>query len=73
MNILFLNIQGLGHKTKREWIKELNNKNSINFLVLQNMKMERVSQMDVRFMWGNSNYDFVYSDSVGSSRGILCV
>ncbi|GJU13270.1 RNA-directed DNA polymerase, eukaryota [Tanacetum coccineum] len=29
--------------------------------------------MDVKFMWGNSNYDFVYSDSVGSSGGILCI
>ncbi|GJS20249.1 RNA-directed DNA polymerase, eukaryota [Tanacetum coccineum] len=36
-------------------------------------KMENVSHMDVKFMWGNSNYDFVYSDSLGSSGGILCI
>ncbi|GKD65384.1 RNA-directed DNA polymerase, eukaryota [Tanacetum coccineum] len=35
--------------------------------------MENVSHMDVKFMWGNSNYDFVYSDSLGSSGGILCI
>ncbi|GJY80161.1 RNA-directed DNA polymerase, eukaryota [Tanacetum coccineum] len=29
--------------------------------------------MDVKFMWGNSNYDFVYSESLGSSGGILCI
>ncbi|GKB53205.1 RNA-directed DNA polymerase, eukaryota [Tanacetum coccineum] len=29
--------------------------------------------MDVKFIWGNSNYQYVSSDSVGSSGGILCV
>ncbi|GJW42238.1 RNA-directed DNA polymerase, eukaryota [Tanacetum coccineum] len=29
--------------------------------------------MEVKFMWGNSNYDYVYSEAVGISGGILCV
>ncbi|GJS58103.1 RNA-directed DNA polymerase, eukaryota [Tanacetum coccineum] len=29
--------------------------------------------MDVKLMWGNSNYDFVFSDSLGNSGGILCI
>ncbi|GJR10947.1 RNA-directed DNA polymerase, eukaryota [Tanacetum coccineum] len=29
--------------------------------------------MDVKFLWGNSNYQFISSDSNGSSGGILCV
>ncbi|GKA81518.1 RNA-directed DNA polymerase, eukaryota [Tanacetum coccineum] len=29
--------------------------------------------MDVKFLWGNSNYQFVFSESVGNSGGILCV
>ncbi|GJR22771.1 RNA-directed DNA polymerase, eukaryota [Tanacetum coccineum] len=36
-------------------------------------KMDAMSHMDVKFMWGNSNYDFVCSDSLGSSGGILCI
>ncbi|GJS88794.1 RNA-directed DNA polymerase, eukaryota [Tanacetum coccineum] len=35
--------------------------------------MDRITHMDVKFMWGNSNYQFVSSDSVGNSGGILCV
>ncbi|GKB45734.1 RNA-directed DNA polymerase, eukaryota [Tanacetum coccineum] len=35
--------------------------------------MSKVSHMDVRFMWGNNNYDFVCSDSLGNSGGILCI
>ncbi|GKC50994.1 RNA-directed DNA polymerase, eukaryota, partial [Tanacetum coccineum] len=40
---------------------------------IQETKMLTVSHMDVKFMWGNSNYDFVCSDSLGNSGGILCI
>ncbi|GJS58787.1 RNA-directed DNA polymerase, eukaryota [Tanacetum coccineum] len=63
----------LGHKTKKEWVKELNIKHNVNFLALQETKMDRITHMDVKFMWGNSNYQFVSSDSAGNSGGILCV
>ncbi|GJU10427.1 RNA-directed DNA polymerase, eukaryota [Tanacetum coccineum] len=73
MNILSLNIQGLGHKTKKEWIKELSSKNKINFMAIQETKSQCVTHMDVKFMWGNSNYDYVHSEAIGNSGGILCV
>nr|GEY33677.1 hypothetical protein [Tanacetum cinerariifolium] len=63
----------LGHKTKKEWAKELKIKHNVNFLALQETKMDRVNHMDVKFIWGNSNYQYVSSDSTGSSGGILCV
>ncbi|GKB96821.1 RNA-directed DNA polymerase, eukaryota, partial [Tanacetum coccineum] len=68
-----LNVQGLGHKTKKEWVKELNNKQGVNFLALQETKLEVISHMDVKFLWGNSNFQFVASGSVSNSGGILCV
>lgn len=71
MNILSINIQGLGNKSKKEWIRELINKNRINFITIQETKLNTVSHMDVKFLWGNSNYDFVSSDSLGNSGGIL--
>nr|GEX97781.1 cysteine-rich receptor-like protein kinase [Tanacetum cinerariifolium] len=73
MNILSLNIQGLGHKTKKVWIKELTSKNKINFMAIQETKTHCVNHMDVKFMWGNSNYNYVYREAVGNSGGILCV
>ncbi|GJT08560.1 RNA-directed DNA polymerase, eukaryota [Tanacetum coccineum] len=42
-------------------------------LAIQETKMEKMSHMDVKFMWGNSNYDFVCSDALGNSGGILCM
>nr|GEU77674.1 RNA-directed DNA polymerase, eukaryota [Tanacetum cinerariifolium] len=44
-----------------------------NKKAIQETKMTRVSNMDVKFLWGNSNYDYVCSDSLGSSGGILCI
>nr|GEW02363.1 RNA-directed DNA polymerase, eukaryota [Tanacetum cinerariifolium] len=73
MNILSINVQGLGNKTKKEWIKELSSKSNLNFLAIQETKLEKISQMDVKFMWGDSNFDFVYSESLGFSAGILCI
>ncbi|GKC34835.1 RNA-directed DNA polymerase, eukaryota, partial [Tanacetum coccineum] len=35
--------------------------------------MNRFTRMDVKLVWGNSNYQFVSSDSIGNSGGILCV
>ncbi|GJR94425.1 RNA-directed DNA polymerase, eukaryota [Tanacetum coccineum] len=72
MKIISLNVQGLGHKTKNEWVKELNIKHKINFVALQETEMESISHMDVKCIWGNSNFQFVTSDSVGNSGGILC-
>nr|GEX77070.1 RNA-directed DNA polymerase, eukaryota [Tanacetum cinerariifolium] len=66
-------MDGLGHKTKKEWVKELNLQHKVKFLALQEMKMDRITHMDVKFIWGNSNYQFVSSDSVGNSGGILCI
>nr|GFB32237.1 RNA-directed DNA polymerase, eukaryota [Tanacetum cinerariifolium] len=64
---------GLGNKTKKEWVKELNNKHGVNFLALQETKMNCISHLDVKFMWGNFNFQFVACDSVRNSGGILCV
>nr|GEY59455.1 RNA-directed DNA polymerase, eukaryota [Tanacetum cinerariifolium] len=59
--------------TKKEWIKALTNSFKLNFLAIQETKMTSISHMDVKFLWGNSNYDYVYSESLGNSGGILCV
>nr|GEX77069.1 RNA-directed DNA polymerase, eukaryota [Tanacetum cinerariifolium] len=67
------NHKGLGHKTKNEWVREFNLQHKVNFLALQETKMDRITHMDVKFIWGNSNYQFVSSDSVGNSGGILCI
>nr|GEV51997.1 RNA-directed DNA polymerase, eukaryota [Tanacetum cinerariifolium] len=66
-------MDGLGHKTKKEWVNELNLQHKVNFLTLQETNMERITHMDVKLIWANSNYQFVSRDSVGNSGRILCI
>ncbi|GJW40974.1 RNA-directed DNA polymerase, eukaryota [Tanacetum coccineum] len=40
---------------------------------LQETKMGSIDLSSVRSCWGNSNFDYVHSDSVGNSGGILCI
>nr|GEZ74519.1 RNA-directed DNA polymerase, eukaryota [Tanacetum cinerariifolium] len=56
MNVLSINVQGLGNKTKKKWIKELAIKNNLNFLAIQETKMEKISHMDVKLMWDLWDY-----------------
>ncbi|GJR00458.1 nucleotide-binding alpha-beta plait domain-containing protein [Tanacetum coccineum] len=63
----------LAKKAKKDWVKELCIKNKVNFLALQETKMDNMDLLCVRTCWGNLAFDYVYSDSVGNSGGILCV
>ncbi|GJZ17183.1 RNA-directed DNA polymerase, eukaryota [Tanacetum coccineum] len=67
MNFLSLNIQGLGHKAKKGWIQELNNKYRINFVAIQETKMKRIDLFSIKVLWGNLSFDYAFSPSVGSS------
>ncbi|GJZ71347.1 RNA-directed DNA polymerase, eukaryota [Tanacetum coccineum] len=40
---------------------------------LQETKMESIDLLSVRLCWGNVNFDYVHSDSIGNSGGILCI
>nr|GFA80938.1 RNA-directed DNA polymerase, eukaryota [Tanacetum cinerariifolium] len=64
---------GLGHKAKKGWIQELNSKYRINFVTLQETKMESIDIFSIKALWGNSSFDYVFSPSVGFSGGILLV
>ncbi|GJU63615.1 RNA-directed DNA polymerase, eukaryota [Tanacetum coccineum] len=75
MNCLSLNVQGLGSKAKKDWIKELNNKHKVNFLSIQETKSDHISDMDIKSLWGNSKFDCTISESVldqgGTNESIL--
>ncbi|GJV89493.1 RNA-directed DNA polymerase, eukaryota [Tanacetum coccineum] len=73
MNCLSLNVQGLGSKAKKDWIKELNNKHKVNFLSVQETMLDCISDMDVKVLSGNYKFEYTISEAVGNSGGILCV
>ncbi|GJW88887.1 RNA-directed DNA polymerase, eukaryota [Tanacetum coccineum] len=66
-------MEGWDPKAKKDWIKELNNKHKVNFLSVQETKLDCISDMDVKVLWGNYKFEYTISEAVGNSGGILCV
>lgn len=48
-------------------------KNKVNFIALQETKMECIDLFTLKALWGNFAFDYAVSPSVGSSGGIICV
>nr|GEW79907.1 RNA-directed DNA polymerase, eukaryota [Tanacetum cinerariifolium] len=68
------NMEGcLGHSSKKDWIRELNLTHKVDFTTIQETKSEKIDRFAIKSLWGNFNYDFAYSPSVGLSGGILCI
>ncbi|GJZ78741.1 RNA-directed DNA polymerase, eukaryota [Tanacetum coccineum] len=66
------NVQGLGGKEKKQWVKWLCQSNQVNFLSLQETKMVSFDVFVVRAFWGNMLFDFATSLARGRSGSILC-
>nr|GEY96787.1 RNA-directed DNA polymerase, eukaryota, reverse transcriptase zinc-binding domain protein [Tanacetum cinerariifolium] len=60
-------------KAKKDWVKELCAKHKVNFLALQETKMENMANSTVKMCWGNLAFNFVHSDSVGNDLLIVAV
>nr|GFB89954.1 RNA-directed DNA polymerase, eukaryota [Tanacetum cinerariifolium] len=73
MSMVSLNVQALNPKAKKDWLKEICVSDKVNFLTLQETKMDDISLIDVKCCWGNYDFEYVYSPAVGNSGGILCV
>ncbi|GJX42295.1 RNA-directed DNA polymerase, eukaryota, reverse transcriptase zinc-binding domain protein [Tanacetum coccineum] len=54
-------------------IIEAQGADEVNFLALQETKMNDMHNQCVRACWGNLSFDYVHSEAVGNSGGILCV
>nr|GEU32881.1 RNA-directed DNA polymerase, eukaryota [Tanacetum cinerariifolium] len=63
----------LTQKAKKNWVKELCVSNKVNFLSLQETKMVKIELFNIKRCWGNFAFEYVYSEAVGNSGGILCV
>ncbi|GKC68708.1 RNA-directed DNA polymerase, eukaryota, partial [Tanacetum coccineum] len=48
-------------------------KNRINFVAIQETKLDNIDLFSIKELWGNFSFEFAISPSVGFSGGILCV
>nr|GFC04632.1 RNA-directed DNA polymerase, eukaryota [Tanacetum cinerariifolium]GFC04634.1 RNA-directed DNA polymerase, eukaryota [Tanacetum cinerariifolium] len=60
-------------EAKKDWVKEICVSHKVNFLSLQETKIESITLFDVKCCWVNFAFDHVYSPAVGNSGGIFYV
>ncbi|KAL8499021.1 hypothetical protein ACS0TY_022108 [Phlomoides rotata] len=73
MKIMSYNVRGLGKKAKRREVRDIIKKQRIELCCVQEMKWEEVTKFRCMSLWGNSNFDWAYSESVGRSGGIVSI
>ncbi|GKE61638.1 RNA-directed DNA polymerase, eukaryota [Tanacetum coccineum] len=64
---------GLAQKAKKDWVKELCNKNKVSFVGLQETKMESIDLLSVRLCWGQCYCVIVRGVWIKSGMDILIV
>jgi len=74
MNLMTLNIRGLGEKHKQDWVSKLRLEQNLSFMAIQETHLEDDINLDfVIKCWGTRNCDFDFVNSTGRSGGIISV
>jgi mannosylglycoprotein endo-beta-mannosidase len=73
MIVCSFNVRGLGSRVKRRKILDVIRKEKVDFLAIQETKMEVIPETLVRGLWGNCDFDWSYLPAIGSSGGILSI
>ncbi|MCI07963.1 endonuclease/exonuclease/phosphatase family protein, partial [Trifolium medium] len=73
MIVSSINIRGLGGRVKRGLIKDLVKKEKIDFLAIQETKLEAVSDSLCFSLWGSEDCLWMSLPSEGNSGGILSI
>lgn len=68
-----MNIKGLGGRVKKKKIKALVNSNKLEFIAIQETKMEITDSNLCEYLWGSSSCGWVYNPSEGRVGGILSI
>ncbi|KAK2449253.1 DNA-(apurinic or apyrimidinic site) endonuclease [Trifolium repens] len=71
MIVLSLNIRGLGGRVKRRRVRELIREHKVDFIAIQETKMESISENFCYSLWGSSDCNWAFHPSEGASGGIL--
>jgi exonuclease III len=73
MIVLSFNVIGLGGVLKRKKIRELVVGQKVDFLAIQETKMEVITDAVCRNLWCDDDFQWVCLPSVGNSGGILSI
>jgi exonuclease III len=67
------NIRGLGSRIKRRKVRDLVRVERLDFLALQETKLQSVCDSLPRSLWGNEDCDWAFLPADGNSGGILSI
>ncbi|KAK2357971.1 hypothetical protein QL285_095195 [Trifolium repens] len=73
MIIASINIRGLGGAVKRKYMKELVRKEKLEFLAIQETKLENVTDSLCHSLWGGEDCQWAFHPSSGNSGGLLSI
>jgi exonuclease III len=73
MIIVSYNVRGLGGRVKKRRVCDLVQECKVDFLALQETKLEEVSESLCYRLWGSSDCNWFYLPSEGASGGILSI
>lgn len=73
MQIISWNIRGLGSYVKKKFLSKLIKKRKPDMVFVQETKLESTERFVVQKMWGGPKMEFVSSNSVGASGGLITI
>ncbi|KAM0042735.1 putative RNA-directed DNA polymerase [Helianthus debilis subsp. tardiflorus] len=73
MNVLSINIRGLGVEKKAGWIKEIKHKEKASFIAFQETNRSDIPDRDIEKFWGGSPWAKEVVNPTGRSGGLLCI
>lgn len=73
MRIASFNIRGLKGRKKKSAVRDLVVKERVDFLCLQETKVNYVDERLACILWGSKDCGWVYSGSLGAAGGLCCV
>ncbi|KAL8482692.1 hypothetical protein ACS0TY_025650 [Phlomoides rotata] len=73
MKLLSFNVRGIGSRRKRKLVKDLIANTKVDFVCIQETKLDIIPISVCESLWVDKNFDWVYSGSIGSAGGLLCI
>ncbi|KAK8485727.1 hypothetical protein V6N11_063486 [Hibiscus sabdariffa] len=73
MRVLFWNVRGLGAASKQRVVREIVRKHRCTILLLQETKLETISEALISRLWFDDQCRFAFVPSIGKSGGVAVV
>ena len=71
MKIISLNIRGVGGALKRNYIRDLINREQVDMVCLQETKCSEFSREKVCLLWGTNEVEWVENKATNKAGGVL--